>query len=460
MLFSLLLIFLIYIPFQVAINPTNGIDLASLRIFSIILALLWLISSLKNKKLLLPFKIQTFFIFAFLGISILSFVYSWNIQWSLRKLLFWLSFFPLYLIVYSLVDNFSRYKKVTSCLVWGAGLSALTGIIQFTLQFSLGLEKSLKIWGDLSTVFLGNAFGKAVSENSSWLVGISGKDYFRAVSFFPDPHMFSFYLGLSLPWAMALFLSSSKKISRFIFLAFFLLILAADVLTFSRGGYLGLLAGLVLVLIILAKKLAPAPKYSMHKSRTSCPKMKDESVEYPEHNFLVRGFTLKTKLIAFFILIVLFGLIFTFFAPARQRFLSSLNFFEGSNIERISIWKQSYEIISNNWFLGVGLGNYSLAIKPSANYREPIYSHNLYMDLAAETGILNSLVWIGIIVASFLGYWKKSKNNNFYLAGMISLTIFSFHALVESPLFSVQVLPLIIIIISLSLTKENEQPQN
>jgi O-antigen ligase len=425
MLFSLLLIFLVYIPFQIAINPVNGIDLASLRVFSLILALLWLLSGLKNKKLLIPFKAQTFLIFAFLGISILSFIFSWNIQWSLRKLLFWLSFFPLYLIAYSLVDNFTRYKKVISCLVWGAGLSSLIGIFQFSLQFFLGLSKSIGVWGNLNALFLGNAFGKAVAENSSWLVGISGKDYFRAVSFFPDPHMFSFYLGLSLPWTVALFLSSASKKTRFIFLAFFLLILTADILTFSRGGYLGLLAGLILVLAMLAKK-----------------------------------FTLKTKLIAVLSLIILFGLTFIFFSPARQRLLSSFNFSEGSNMERISIWKQSYEVISNNWFLGVGLGNYPLAVKPSANYREFIYSHNLYLDLAAETGILNALIWIGIISASFIDYWKKSQKNNFYLAGMVSLTIFSFHALVESPLFSVQVFPIILIIISLSLTKENEQSQS
>ena len=47
-------------------------------------------------------------------------------------------------------------------MVWGAGLAALAGIIQFTLQFSIGLEKSSKVWRDLSAVFLGNAFGKAV----------------------------------------------------------------------------------------------------------------------------------------------------------------------------------------------------------------------------------------------------------------------------------------------------------
>jgi O-antigen ligase len=425
MLFPLLLLFLIYIPFQVALNPTSGVDLASLRIFSLILAILWLISGLKNKKLLIPYKIQTLFLFIFLGLSILSFINAMNIQWALRKLLFWLSFFPLYLVFFSLVNNFSRYKKVVNCLVWGAGLSALVGIIQFIMQFFLGLPKSIKFWGNLSAIFLGNAFGKAVEENSSWLVNISGRDYFRAVSFFPDPHMFSFYLGLVLPWAIALFLSSTKKIHRFIFFSFSLFILAADILTFSRGGYLGLSAGLFLVLIMLARK-----------------------------------FPLKTKLLTASALIILLSLIFTFFAPARQRFISSLNFFEGSNVERISIWKQSSEVIANNWFLGVGLGNYSLAVKPSASYREPIYSHNLYLDLSAETGIFNALIWIGIIITSFTGYWKKSKNNNFYLAGMFSLTIFSFHSLVESPLFSVQILPLIIIIISLSLTNENEFQKN
>ncbi len=120
---------------------------------------------------------------------------------------------------------------------------------------------------------------------------------------------------------------------------------------------------------------------------------------------------------------------------------------------RIETWKQSIDVIINNP-LGAGLGNYPLEIKPSADYREPIYSHNLYLDIAAETGIINALLFIWLITASILGFIKLGKNNKFCLAGAISLVIFFIHSIFETPLFSVHNLPLLLIIIALSTAKD------
>ena len=99
--------------------------------------------------------------------------------------------------------------------------------------------------------------------------------------------------------------------------------------------------------------------------------------------------------------------------------------------------------------LGVGIGMYSLSIKPDANYREPIYAHNLYLDIAAELGIPAALVFIAFLFLVFKNFWQAAPKNQFFVAGVASLAIFSIHSLVENPLYSVHVLPLLLILTAL-----------
>ena len=410
MSYKFLLAICVYLPFQLAISPTPEIDLASIRILIILLFFSWILEGLKNKKLILPAKIPLLLVFSFLFFCALSLAVSKNINWSFRKLAFLFSIFPLYFIASALIKNGSEYKKIIKLLVWGAGLSAIIGLVQFIIQFVAGLDYSMKLWSLVIRPFLGTAFSQAVMDNPSWLVNLSGKTVFRAVSLFPDPHMFSFYLGMVIPWSIALYFEEKKKLYALIFIV----LLAADFLTFSRGGYLGLMAGIIFWLLFSGKKIIAA-----HKKKFA------------------------------FGLIILFLIIFTK-NPVSRRLVSSFDLGEGSNQGRLETWKQSFEVIRKNPLLGVGLGNYPLEIKPSADYREPIYSHNLYLDIAAETGILNAVIFIALLLSAIISFIKKSAQNNFFMAGAVSLAIFSAHSFFETPLFSVHILPLFLIIISLS----------
>lgn len=410
---KLLLLFCLYLPFQLALNPAPGVDLASGRIIALILAATWFLAGLKNKKIILPFRIQTLLIISFLSLSFFSLIFSQNIGWSYRKLLFLLSFFPLYFIAADIARDSKKLLKIISCLVFGAGAAAFVGISQFLLQFIIGLDSTLKLWAKIIVPFLGASFSQAVLENSSWLVNLSGNTVFRAVSFFPDPHMFSFYLGLSLPWALALYLEEKGR-KRKLFLFLFALILLADLLTFSRGGYLGLLAGFICAIFYFRKKII---------------------------------FFHKKKLAGILLLLIL---LFAVPNPVGKRLISSFDLAEGSNAGRMETWKQSFGVINYHPFLGVGLGNYPLEIKPSANYREPIYSHNLYLDIAAETGLITLAVWILLIFISIASFVRRAKSHSFFLAGAFSLAIFSVHSFFETPLYSVHILPLLIIILALS----------
>lgn len=302
-------------------------------------------------------------------------------------------------------------------MVFSGTLVAAFGLVQFFSQFLFGLEKVYRFWADYIAVpFLGKSFSEAVLQNPSWLVNISGQTYLRATATFPDPHMFSFFLGMIIPFAFALLFLSNRKI--FYGIASVILLLA-DAATFSRGGYLGLFAGLVLALILSWNKLEKSYKLSI----------------------------ILLALISVTILIIP--------SPVSQRYFSSFNLNEGSNKGRIETWRKAEEVIFDNPLIGVGIGNYPLEIKPTADYREPIYAHNAYLDIAAETGILNSLVFIGILTTAISTFFKKSRKNLLFLAGAISLVIFSIHSLVETAIYSPVVLTLLLIIISFS--NQNEK---
>jgi len=145
-------------------------------------------------------------------------------------------------------------------------------------------------------------------------------------------------------------------------------------------------------------------------------------------------------------------LILTLLIPSSfsQRFYSSFDLKEGSNQGRLEMWRKGFEVTIDNLISGVGIGNYPLEVKPSANYREPIYAHNTYLDISSETGILNVLIWISLIVFSLISFFKKAEQDKIFLIGIVSIVIFSVHSIFETGIYSPVVLTLWLIILSFS----------
>jgi O-antigen ligase len=284
--------------------------------------------------------------------------------------------------------------------------------MQFLIQFLLPLNTLFHFWTQfILPLFLGATFAQSVADYPSVFVNIGGHTFMRTIGTFPDPHMLSFYLGMTAPLAIGLALAHSTK--RKFFLGSTAIILLADLLTFSRGGYLGLIAGLFFILTL----------QFIHWSK-------------------------RTQKIIFILLFTVILIIIA--SPIGTRLASSFNVGEGSNQGRIAMWKAASALIIEHPLTGVGLGNYSLAILPSAHYRDPIYAHNLFLDIAAETGVLNACIFALIIFLSFFAFLRQSKQNPFYIWPAVSLIIFSTHALVETPLYSIHILPLLILLITIS----------
>ncbi len=407
-----------YLSLGVAISPAQDIDLSSIRILILVIFLLWLMRGLIRKYIYLGNNFQTILIISFLFLAVFSFFFSQNGIWAGRKILFLLSIFPIFFVASDIFREKEKAIKSLWLILFGGLITALLGILQFFLQFVFSLEKVYSFWSNWIVIpFLGRSFSQAVLENPSWLVNIGGKTFLRATATFPDPHMFSFFLGMLFFLSIGLYLKNRKKII-WIFISIFLL---ADLLTFSRGGYLGLLAGL---------------------------------------SFLIFGLILIEKKIRFagIVSLILLILVIFFPSPISNRLSSSFDFREGSNAGRIETWKKAGDVLVQNPF-GVGIGNYPLKIKPTADYREPIYAHNAYLDISLESGILNGIIWISIIFYSFFLFYKRAKKDKFFWGLSAAILGFSVHSLVELPLYSVAVLPLFLIVLSFSsygLSKKNK----
>jgi len=441
MIDSITKLLFLYLPLQIALNPAPGVDLASIRIIIPLIFIFWLIDSLKNKKLILPNNLTFVLFISFLLICSFSLFFANNPNWGLRKLIFLLSIFPLFFVVYGRFSS-NQAKTITllKYCVWGALVASGIGIIQFLLQFVIPLDKLYSFWAVLIVPFLGNSFSEAVLTNPSWLVNVGGHTLMRATALFPDPHMFSFYLNMNALISLGIYfyhkkdLATKKEFLQILnvkasfYIISFLIIISTSFLTFSRGGYIGLIAGLTFFIFFILKN-----------------KIK---------------LLFKNTINIFIISTLLIILSSTIFIPNyfSARLFSSFNLLEGSNSERLTNWNQSLKIIKENTFLGVGLGNYSLSIKPSATYREPFYSHNTLLDIAAETGIFNALIWISLFLAAIITFLKKfNLNNNFIYLGLASaLVSFFIHSIFETAIFSIHILPLIILILALANFKKND----
>jgi len=418
------LLLVCYLPFQLALNLGPDIDLASGRILILGLFLVWLAGSLLTKR---PFFISTFQGFgliAFLIVSGLSLVIAQEFGWGFRKFLFFLSIFPLCFITASLYSQPARIKKLIDVLLSVAIIAALVGLVQFLSQF---LFSSATIVGffskNIGPLFWGQSFSSLVFEYPSWFVNIGGRTLLRAFGLFPDPHMMAFFLGLILPISFSFYLLGRKRKLKLLAVCFLLFVVL--LLTFSRGGYLGILAAIGVILFLTRRFLAERKKL-----------------------LILIGFVLALLIL------------FVFAQPVLGRFLSAFSFSENSSLNRLQIWQDSWQVFLSHPILGVGLGNYSREIDPLTSYRSPITSHNLYLDILSESGLFGLAVWLFLILGTLyqlLKTVKKTvtiKTDNIFPAlgiGLIgSLCYFIVHSFFETSVFNPVISAFLMIILGLA----------
>jgi len=203
---------------------------------------------------------------------------------------------------------------------------------------------------------------------------VTGFDFLRNFPLYADVKVsaaFQFsnnlgtYLAAVIPISASLVLfKATNKTYRFILSALFLLLAVCLLLSQARGAWLGFILGFLFVSLLSGKK-----------------------------NFLLAVFLL----ILFAVSAGLFGNIYL---KEQVRSFAHLKTDQSTN-DRMIMWKTALRMFADRPILGQGLGTFMHSFekfKPKS-YREIVYAHNCFLQMAVETGILGLLAFLWFILS-------------------------------------------------------------
>lgn len=402
-------IFVAILPFSFALNPIAGVDLSLARVFVPILFLIWLFSSLANKNILIDKRARLWLLGIFIFVTSISFFWAIEESRAIRKIIFLLSFVPLYFVSFSATQTKPNRLRLFKILAWSGAAVSVFALVLFFLQFIVGINPALAFVSQcIAPIFLGNVFSDVVVAFPSWLVNIDGKTLLRVFGTFPDPHLFSLYINIVLPFVCYLFIKEKKRV----YLSIATILLISSLLTFSRAAYLSLIAGAAFLF------LSSNPLLMIKRH-------------------------LALSLVAITMLFYLIALP----NPLAQRLQTSFDANEGSNKGRVEMWKKGFETVKDHPLTGIGIGNFSRYIQPTSHFRDPIYAHNLFLDFGAETGTPGALILLSLLLSPVIAFFKKPTPLKKFVA--TAFVIFIVHSFFETPFYSVRVFPLVLILLSL-----------
>ncbi|MFH1644782.1 MAG: O-antigen ligase family protein, partial [Candidatus Omnitrophota bacterium] len=232
-------------------------------------------------------------------------------------------------------------------------------------------------------------------------------DYLHRISSsFKHSNDFGAYLIIVLSVCCGLFFSKLRPFKQRI-----LLLVLGGVLSYcliftqSRGAWLGFIVSLFVLAILKSRKL----------------------------------------LVVFLILAVLSPFVLPDFVKQRFSDFTTINQSTGTVWERLKLWQGTAAMIKEHPFLGFGTNTYTKnfpSYKP-VDYADVRYTHNSYLQMAAEIGIVGSGVLIVflilLLITAFKGvsYCPKGNFRDLYIGLIAGMTGFLFHCGVDTHFFSV-----------------------
>ncbi len=159
--------------------------------------------------------------------------------------------------------------------------------------------------------------------------------------------------------------------------------------------------------------------------------------------FLLKKNYRKNTLIVIIIGIVFFSLFFSprqYFHSFKQQLFTPGNSLEITSLEiRSHLWQSSWQVIKDNYLLGIGLRNFQGTM---INYHKidwlEIYPHphNIFLNIWLELGLFGLIVFLFIIKQIFISLQEMLRRNNkmFYPLALAWLTLL-IHGLVDLPYF-------------------------
>jgi len=321
-----------------------------------------------------------------LVVSLLSFINSVSYNSSFGGIIKLLKYLLIFVVCSEEVRDKKHIQRIAMSVCCGISLMAIDAFWQFVFGYDF-----------IHGINLHNNVG-----------------VFRASASFPDPNVFGVYMTALTPLIAALAIMYTKGKIRLLMIFSSVIALGGVVLTFSRGAGLAILVAVVFLCITAKKKL----------------------------------------LIALLLVAII---IFPFVMPSSiRKWAKEVNYNPVVfmlNQDRISIYSNTVNMIKHHPFIGVGINTFS---KNYAKYKteaaekycptpDTIYSHNIFLQMAGETGLLGLAAFLWFLFAVFQeGVRAVRKLKDEYLRavalGLIACVIaFLVNGLTETSLYYARV---------------------
>jgi len=407
-----LLLFIASIPIFVALPISESFDsLSAGRLFILVLFLKWLFEkrmaiwpkfkSLTFKEIFKNYRLELFsvILFVILALSIMNAV---DVGVAAKRLIYLVNLSVIFIMVKDLIKDKEYLREIIKAVLISFTLVFLIALLQLISVYFVTIGRFWDWWADhVSYNFYGENLKLIVKDVNAWFAASpSGPSVIRLFGSFTDPHSFALYLLLACPilYIFILPILKDKKIkwrdfrkirfNKWFLGVLFIAVLFFIILSGTRGIWITALAGLAAAIFLFIFKM------DLHRS-----------VSYILLAILI------------FITLIPIASVFTTIPQFKEkgdadaalilrRLSSILNFNETSNQGRIYIWKKTLESIKKSPLLGIGVGNFPIVLEQNIKLAKAGSSaHNLYLNFAAEGGILSFLmvvlIFLEILIAAF-----------------------------------------------------------
>ena len=346
--FLVLLILTAVVMYLVFITPELGVTLTFFMlpfVRTLVLGVTVLYTSfcyffkLIRGKRTLSFRTTDIFITIFMGLIFFGGTVSVAPEGSLPSGLMMACLMLGYFLTVNLINTAELLGRITTAVISSAVIVSVVGICQYFLG------EASQIWQDV------NMFAD-----------ISG----RVTSTFGNPNVLAEYIIIVFPIAAAFLFSSESRRGSFKSFMACLLLFACLILTWSRGGWLGFIIGMLIFFIFMTR---------------------------------------KTITFLFFAGIATPFLPFVLPSNVWNRLASIGNLADSSTSYRVNVWEASLNMLRDCFGSGIGIGEAAFSqvypLYAYAGSENAPHSHNLFLQITLELGIVGIIIF-SVIVLMFM----------------------------------------------------------
>lgn len=359
--------------------PTNFGNVTAVDVLVVVVIALWFARMMaQDRRIAIRFPSLTGFFGLFLLAALLSMLSASSLEASLKEATKWIEMLAMYIFVANDLNE-SKLMRLMAVMFFAGVSEAAIGMYQFL--FRVGPEGF-------------QLFGR----------------FMRAYGTFEQPNPYAGFLALTLPIALGIaysVISGQWSVVRdlikgrigflklftdywllFTSIITFVALSAAVLMSWSRGAWLGVGAGLVIAIIVQSR----------------------------------RAFVLSIIVAFILTFAVLLSSINIIPSAVAERFSGIADYFgmvdvrgvhvDDANfaiIERMAHWQAAIDMWLDHPGIGVGIGNYATVYPRYSlpHWDDPLgHAHNYYLNIAAETGTLGLIAYGLLWVAAFWQGWR------------------------------------------------------